>query len=522
MAKELKVCEVCKLLDNDYTAKECSYCKICSSWICNSDLYNYKRRAKALAYDKVMRLHAAFTGILIISMLGCILARDYSKVSNPVKAVSPSPIVYSARTDKNITQLPSPLPTWGAIGLCKTYTNPAYPGSTYVRVTDSTLNNKSSLLTADSGDPQLGSFDGLHFIVRASGGTSFIVAFNPATLTCAYTPIKLQYDAVEFSDKTNTIYALHGTEIHALQVSTTWTNITSDNAIFDYAACLGITFKPTWIGAFTVALDDTTFKTAYSNTGSQGSGTYIVVWNKALGCSVYNTLTGVVSNNNVLLGTVNIPDRFYLHEAGEGLDPKYALVTATNKTDKGNPGCTSAPAVKCLVDEPYVWQAFTLNVAKCNKNCDGHSAKGINGFYTGKQQRYHSYVNPAFPLTPMVSLPAGEPDEHGSYHNQTLNNTQPSVPLFLSVAATPALKVFPVWGYDELLGIPTDGSGIVYRFGQTMNSGKSKYFICQNAIAVSDQIGNMYFTSDMGGNGALGYESDGKTSRCDVFALVIK
>jgi hypothetical protein len=116
----------------------------------------------------------------------------------------------------------------------------------------------------------------------------------------------------------------------------------------------------------------------------------------------------------------------------------------------------------------------------------------------------------------MVNLPVGSPDEHGSAHSQVTMQ-----PLFLVTAAIPAKIPYPTADYNEVLAIPTDGSLTVERLGQTLNTGKSKYFICANAIGVVDQTGTaLYFTSDMGANGSLGYETDGKTPRCDVFALV--
>ena len=425
------------------------------------------------------------------------------------------PLHYAARTDANVTQLPKPLPTWnGANGLCATYKNPAYPGSTIVRVTAASL-NPGSLETAASGDPQLGTSDGKHFIVRTTGSTSHVIAFDPTTLTCGYTGVSSSYDALEFSDKNQLLmWALSKTQIHQITAKPDWSGIASDRLLTDLAdvKCLGVGFKPIWKAEFTVADDDATFKTAFSNTGGQGSGNYAVVWSQSLGCTVWNTLTGAVTVNGVAIGTVSIPARFYLHEAGAGRTA-LALVAPTLKTSSGKPGCVVG---KCLVDEPYVWVPYTTNVMPCNLNCDGHSAKGASGFYTGKQQRFHSYVNPGAPLTPMVSLPTGSPDEHGSAHNQV--TTQP---LFLVTAKVPSPAIYPAADYDEVLAIPTDGSRQVERLGQTMNTGKSKYFICANAIGVVDQTGTaIYFTSDMGANGSLGYEADGKTPRCDVFALV--
>ena len=61
----------------------------------------------------------------LLSILGILLLA--------VAAFGQPPLHYAARTDMNVAQLPKPLPTWGgANGLCTTYKNPAFPGSTIV------------------------------------------------------------------------------------------------------------------------------------------------------------------------------------------------------------------------------------------------------------------------------------------------------------------------------------------------------------------------------------------------------
>src|SRR6266404_2704928 len=106
--------------------------------------------------------------------------------------------------------------------------------------------------------------------------------------------------------------------------------------------------------------------------------------------------------------------------------------------------------------------------------------------------------------------------------SMAVHNQATTEPVFLVSADTTPVSPYPVWGYDEVLGIPTDGSQIVYRMGQTLNTGTSQYFICQNSIMGISQDGHdAYFTSDMGGNGVLGYEADGVIPRCDVFKLTL-
>lgn len=44
---ELKICDVCRLLDGDITPKICFYCGFCDSHICDADGLRWDRRARA-------------------------------------------------------------------------------------------------------------------------------------------------------------------------------------------------------------------------------------------------------------------------------------------------------------------------------------------------------------------------------------------------------------------------------------------------------------------------------------------
>jgi hypothetical protein len=60
-----------------------------------------------------------------------------------------------------------------------------------------------------------------------------------------------------------------------------------------------------WTGALGVTHDETTFAMPFSILGSQGSGYYQARWVVGQpGCRLWNTMTGVVTNNGVLVGTI--------------------------------------------------------------------------------------------------------------------------------------------------------------------------------------------------------------------------
>jgi len=47
------VCDVCRLLDGDYSVKFCTWCLRCQAWICQADEHRPDRRLRA-AYLRLM------------------------------------------------------------------------------------------------------------------------------------------------------------------------------------------------------------------------------------------------------------------------------------------------------------------------------------------------------------------------------------------------------------------------------------------------------------------------------------
>lgn len=60
----IHVCKVCKTLDNDNSLKDCFWCAVCKSWICQDDKYRLDRRIRAMRIAKIK------TVLALILMLG--------------------------------------------------------------------------------------------------------------------------------------------------------------------------------------------------------------------------------------------------------------------------------------------------------------------------------------------------------------------------------------------------------------------------------------------------------------------
>jgi hypothetical protein len=425
-----------------------------------------------------------------------------------------------ARTDHLVTQPLAVMPNWGGANGCGTiWADPRFNGLKTIRLTcATTLPWHGSLETGST------TLDSRHVIASTTGGGSVILGFDPVTEKPSPTPLSFNYEVHPSEMDASVFYVLHHTQIQQLTVNATWTAVISHVVLFDFASvgCLGPTFKSTWEGVFTVVGNPPVFKTAFSDTGVQGSGRYVASWSAANGCSVWNTIAGTVTKNGVLLGMVTVPGRFYLHGAGGSRNPEWSIATPTQKQPNGKVGCLTVGGCGTL----YFWQIDTTNVQVCgppgNKPpfCGGHVAMLKSGVLSGFNYAEHSYPNPALPLTSMGSVPFGSGDSHQSDANGADLN---GPPLFIFTQIKPAPTTFPVWGTDEIMVLALDGSKKVSRLGQNGNKGNSKYFTCQQGIGQGFQQGHFaLFTSDQGGKGALGYEADGITSRCDLFAIEAK
>jgi hypothetical protein len=59
IVRRFKPCNVCEILDGDRSLKPCSWCSVCRAWICERDLGDLSRRARAA------RLRSDVRGILL-------------------------------------------------------------------------------------------------------------------------------------------------------------------------------------------------------------------------------------------------------------------------------------------------------------------------------------------------------------------------------------------------------------------------------------------------------------------------
>lgn len=53
VADQIRICDVCRLLDHDTSGKLCEYCGLCDAWICTQDRAKWGRRLLAAAKRKL-------------------------------------------------------------------------------------------------------------------------------------------------------------------------------------------------------------------------------------------------------------------------------------------------------------------------------------------------------------------------------------------------------------------------------------------------------------------------------------
>ena len=447
-----------------------------------------------------------------------------------------------SRTDSAVAQVPSPVPNVGNLtGANTIVTDPDF-GNRIVRITDWNTDpgaqpqNRSYISAASgSADENLWNVDSSMFILQTLGDAGYTYTFDTNAMQAArmyvssypsHGGFKLSGGGVWSRVDPNVMYApvSTGTSINKYDF-TDRTNPPSPQPIYDFTSspnCLPSGFTATWMSKGGVSVGDAVFGMAYSNTGDQGTAVYAVAYKVGSGCTVLNTQTGQVWGDWGASGTINIPDRWKIHNVKLSKDGNW-LVVATA-------GCL----ISSCSHGPYFWQIGTTNVTSCGdgqsggQKCGGHWTEGYTHFvnnFDGGKYVIRPFSVPTALLDISTTIPAGirDPlDQHASW-----NNADPadSLPFFLTYwsLTTP----FPGPWYNEITGEAPDGSGKVWRFAHNFITGRSQIFTTEYGIGSVSQDGRFFiFSSDW--MGTLGSQSAAPTCtvgtdcRGDVFVVELK
>ena len=259
---------------------------------------------------------------------------------------------------------------------------------------------------------------------------------------------------------------------------------------------------------------------AYSNAGDQGSGIYAVVYKVGSGCSMLNTRTGQVGGDWGSKGTINIADRWTIHNVKLSKDGNWLIVASQN--------CSSSI---CSMG-PYFWQIGTTNITFCGAagSCSGHWTEGYTHWENNDNSPMANQVIRSFAQATSTSnltsiFPPGITaplDQHQSWNNVDPADT---LPFFSTTWST--TSPFPAPWYNEIIAVAADGSGKTWRFAHSFITAHSQRFSTEYAIGTVSQDGRFFiFSSDW--MGKLGSESGattctiGRDCRGDVFVVELR
>jgi hypothetical protein len=458
-------------------------------------------------------------------------------ISSPGTNCGP-PTYPCSRTDKEIAPLPSTPPNVGNLAGANTIvTDPTF-GNRVVRITDAKTNpaaefQNRTFITAASGsaDENLWNVDSTLFLVQDTGARAYPFTFHPGTLQAARMYVSnlpatngltLMNTGMWSRVSPNILYVASGTTISQYDF-TDRTNPPSPQLVYDFASsanCLPAGFTKTWESRGGVSGDDTVMAMGYSNEGAQGTGVYAVVYKVGSGCTMLNTQTGRVSGDWGAQGTINLPDRWAIHNVKVSKDGNWLVIARQE--------CTTTT---CL-GQPYFWQIGTTNVVACGEggHCSGHWTEGYshwvnnNSVPIGNQEiRQFGIPTSATPLT--FSFPSGltaNLDQHPSWNNADVADSVPVA----STTWSPTTP-FPAAWYNEIIAVAADGSGTTWRFAHSFITAQSPNFSTKYGIGSVSQDGKFFiFSSDW--MGSLGSEQGATTCtvstncRGDVFVVEMR
>jgi hypothetical protein len=426
------------------------------------------------------------------------------------------------RTDLKITQLPSPLPNWGALtGKNTIQTDPDF-GTKIVRLTDGMTCLGSSMQTADQPECGLWNANDTLLLVRNTGGSSVVIQFNPATLQGKQLTGKFDGNLCFSRTDPAVLYRLIGTKIAKLTFKTVGSVMSytgTATPVCDFAGSLPAGFKVKWTSSFMVSADDTTFVAGFSE-GQQNSGSNICVFQTGHAGGGYRMLDitkGQITGDWGITGACNMVSPhttfpFVIHEAMQTANPQYAIVSPSPA--HGAEGY------------PLVWDTATLNLTDMLGG--GHAAKGyLHAYFGGPgggQYLEVPYANIA--ATRMIVPRTGLPGQNGQkYCGDQHTGFGKFDPLdnatFWDTSQSQVTPFTSAW-MNEVRGYNAQ-TGVVSRACHTFNSGNSPSFIVQNAIGVPSQTGSFVaFTSDAMGSLGMTVVKGKAVPRGDVFVVDVR
>jgi len=458
-------------------------------------------------------------------------------VSNPNGTCGP-PRYGCSLSHRDIVQLPSVPPNVGNLAGANTIVVDPDFGNRIARVTDFNTNPAARLgasrtfvtSTSGSADENVWNTDSTLFVVQDNETFAYPYSFNPSTLQASRmyvasypstAGLQLSRSGTWSRVNSNTFYVYSGTTVLKYDF-TDRTTPPSPQTVFDFTSsrnCLPAGFSTTWQSKAGVSAWDDVFGAAYSNSGGQGTGIYAVAYKAGSGCSLLNTQTGQVTGDWGAKGTINIPDRWTVHNAKLSKDGNWLVLMPQI--------CQSSTCSK----GPYFWQIGTTNVRSCGDagQCGGHWTEGYSHWVNNNNSPAGNELIRAFSETTVTNLTTSIPvgiigpfDQHQSW-----NNVDPADSFPFLTSTWSSVSPFPTPWYNEIMGVATDGSGEVWRFAHSFITARSQNFSTRYAIGSVSQDGRFFLLSSdwmgtLGSNTGSKNCTIGTDCRGDVFVVELR
>ena len=454
----------------------------------------------------------------------------------PASGGNCGPPAYScARTDLTTALLPS-TPNMGNLSGAGACANDPDFGSRVCRITDASTSGNNTIIAHGGGGGDENSFNvnSTKLVVDTTTGVTIPMNFDPITMAATKMgwSVSLSGNATWNHSNPDILYAMGPTTPAGLK--TAWVSYDtsvptpSPVTIYDYktANCLGVGFVSTWVGTAGVSKDNNVFVAGFSDAGGQGTGKYVVAYNKASNtCRMLNVATGIVTGDTGPVGAVpnwtamTDSDGILLHDLQLSKDGAWVVI---------NPHVPSLPACPSCI---FFWQIDTLNVTSASGNLGGHSTEGYSHWINNNNSPIGQFQSRLFATpgtrTPIIqNFPLGLAapfEHHAGWSNVDANDTYP----FFLTEDQPLTLNFPnVAWFKEVLGV-SPITGTVYRFAHTFSTSLSQRFSTKSAIGAISQDGRFYLWSSdwmetLGSESGASTCTSGVDCRGDVFVVELK
>jgi hypothetical protein len=457
--------------------------------------------------------------VIAVFSLSIVGWRDVGVMINPATSVlSSSPEqVYNARTDFAVVPVPSPVPNMGgATGVGNMIVDPDF-GSRIYRLTDiDTIagarygqQQEWSMNCGGWGDSRVSNLDSTKILICDGGAGTFVLPFDPSTGK-AGRPIAVPGGYPEWSKTQGNIAfgiaqsrdpGITRVDFSTLPPKTT---LVVDLAKVPHCA-QQFAGSAAW-KELSAAWDDATFAMAVAK-GIQDTAHTVYVWNANTGCEAYDTEAETVNDSQVQGGGGS----FSVHSIKISGDGKVVMISPSGSSNLRR-----------------FWHVGSTEVdARPSDANYGHFAMGYRSFVNAAERTSNgtwcklgmavrsltALLSPLYVLTSKQCADTmARGDDHVSWNDDDTADTRPFA---TSTVTIPLGSPITAPWQNEILVFMQDG--IVHREAHTFNSGKAKFFACQNAIGSISQDGEWFFySSDW--EGTLGTDRAGN-SRCDDFAV---